>query len=378
MRIAIEPLDVVMFRDARAFGAGADHRALSLLPPPPTTLHGALRTFLAWGGGWRPGRPLPPSWGSTDDPGPVRVRGPFLGRWHGDGVLTRHPTPLDAVAVERDRGRHLRVRRITHLDWVRSDAGPRLAWVRGSGSAAAAPAALEAPDLLRYLRGEEVSVGPSEAPGGPGLGLAVLEPRVGIGLRRTQRTVGEGLLYTAGFLRLRQDAVLVADVRVGADPLPVHEGVLPLGGEQRLAHFRAVAETDWEVEAAVEAIAGRREVHLYLLTPGPFPSGSLPPGFRDVEGEIAGRRARLVAAFVGRPVRVGGFDLARGRPRPSRLAVPAGSVYHLELSDGPADETFVRTLHGSSLFPAGSAEERLGWGQVLLGTVPGEHGSEVS
>jgi hypothetical protein len=39
----------------------------------------------------------------------------------------------------------------------------------------------------------------------------------------------------------------------------------------------------------------------------------------------------------------------------------------VELLDGVADEAFVRALHGRSLFPTGSAEERLGWGQVLVG-----------
>lgn len=382
MRIVLEPLDVLFFRDARAFGAGADHRARSLLPPPPTTLHGALRTFLAWHRGWRPGLPLPPELGSAEDPGPLRVRGPFLGRSVGDRVVTRHPLPADAV-VSRGRDGTLRVfprdPDAPAPGWARSDAEATLPWARvpvGEEWSEEPPAALEAPELTRYLRGEEVQLPSSEVEerGGFGLGLACPEARTGVALEPGRRTVREGHLYTAEFVRLRAGGVLVADVWLDGQPLPVEEGVLQLGGEARVARFRAAPEEDWDLEETQRALAGSRRLRLYLLTAAPFPAGSLPPGLERGEGVLAGRRVRVLAAFVGRPERIGGFDLARGRPRPSRLAVPAGSVYLCELLDGEVDDAVVHALHGRSLFPVGSAEERLGWGQVLVGVAARQMG----
>ncbi len=372
MRLVMEPLDVLFFRDARAFGAGADHRARALLPPPPTTLHGALRTFLAWQRGWRPGMPLDPALGSADDPGPLRVRGPFLARRVGAEVWTRHPFPADAVALASGEDLWVAPRQVGSEDWVYSDAGRELAWARAGADetlADQAPAALEVGELLRYLRGEKVRLGESGRRGF-GLGLARPEPRVGVALDRLSRTAREGFLYTAEFARLLPEAVLVGDAWLDGGSLP-EKGLLPLGGEGRLVTFCAEADYDWEIGEASRAVSGARHVRLYLLTPAPFPAGSWPPGIEEGgEGILAGRRVRVVAACLGRPVRVSGFDLARGRPRPSRRAVPAGSVYRLELLDGGADEAFVRALHGRSLFPEGSVEERLGWGQVLVGVGP--------
>lgn len=372
MRLVMEPLDVLFFRDARAFGAGADHRARTLLPPPPPTFHGALRTFLAWQRGWRPGAPLDPALGSADDPGPLRVRGPFLGRRVGEEVSTRHPFPADAVALSDGAGLRLAPRCLREAAGVASDAGRELPWaVAGDGErlAEGPPAALEARELLRYLRGEDVRPSAGGRGFGLGLGLARPEARVGVALDRGRRTVREGYLYTAELARLLPGAVLVGDAWLEGGPLP-EEGVLPLGGEGRLVSFRAHPDDDWEVDEAARSADGARRISLYLLSPGPFPAGSWPPGLEGGGGVLAGRRVRVEAACLGRPVRVGGFDLARGRPRPSRWAVPAGSVYRLELLDGGADEALVRALHGRSLFPAGSPEERLGWGQVLVGAGP--------
>lgn len=366
MRLAIEPLDVLLFRDGRAFGAGADHRARTLLPPPPRTVHGALRTWLAYRAGWRPRAPLPPELGTSDDPGALRIRGPYLGRRTSEGVSTRHPVPEDRLALASGDGIRL-VPPEPAPEWVVGD-GP-IAWHRpapGEMPPEQQPV-LEVSELLAVLTGR-TDVIPGGR-GGWGLGLAEPEPRVGIGLARPSRTVEEGLLYTVEFARLARDALLVVDAWLGEDDFPVGEGVLQLGGEGRSARFEQVPAFDWELGAVSEALRGARSVAIYLLTPAPFVSGSLPPGLAGGEGHLAGRRVRSSWAFVGRPVRIGGFDLARagGVPRPSRYAVPPGAVWHVELLDGAADDAFVQTLHGQSLFPRGSAEERLGFGQVLLG-----------
>lgn len=44
MRIFIEPVDVLLFRDGRPFSAGEGHRARSLFPPTPNTMQGVVRS----------------------------------------------------------------------------------------------------------------------------------------------------------------------------------------------------------------------------------------------------------------------------------------------------------------------------------------------
>jgi CRISPR-associated protein Cmr3 len=370
VRIALEPLDVLMFRDARAFGAGADHRARTQLPPPPRTLHGALRTWLAYQSGWRPGEPLPEGLGSPEDPGELRVRGPYLGRRTHEGITTYHPAPLDRLLRGLDDGRVRLVEPVAAPEWVAMDlSGGWRPWRRAPerGAPIVGSVAVEVGELLRVLRGDTDVVSAVQE-GAIGFGLAHPEPRTGVALAPARRTAQEGLLYTAEFARLAPGTVIVADVWFREGPLPGSHDVLQLGGEGRLARFEEVPDGDWEVAAAVERIVGVSRLSLYLLTPAPLPGGSVLPGLDGGEGRIAGRRARLLGSFVGRPLRLGGFDLARGGvPRPSRLAVAPGAVWRLELLDGPADEELVTALHGQSLFPAGSVEERLGFGQVLVG-----------
>jgi CRISPR-associated protein Cmr3 len=60
-----------------------------------------------------------------------------------------------------------------------------------------------------------------------------------------------------------------------------------------------------------------------LLTPALFAEGAVP-------GEIAG--ARVIAAAVGRPQTISGWDMAAGGPKPTRRMAPAGSVYWVDLS----------------------------------------------
>ena len=85
---------------------------------------------------------------------------------------------------------------------------------------------------------------------------------------------------------------------------------------------------------------------------------------------LAGLRAKLVAAAVGRPVTVSGWDLIENIPKPSRRLVPAGSVYFVELQGEP-DLGAVRQWVGALwLQPWASQPEqdrRDGFGLILVG-----------
>jgi CRISPR-associated protein Cmr3 len=82
---------------------------------------------------------------------------------------------------------------------------------------------------------------------------------------------------------------------------------------------------------------------LFLTAPGFF-GGPLPPGIFPIAAAVPGYTA------------VSGWDLAKGGPKPTRFAAPAGSVYFLEK---PLD-SFPHAL--------GSQEDTaLGWGACLTG-----------
>lgn len=83
-----------------------------------------------------------------------------------------------------------------------------------------------------------------------------------------------------------------------------------------------------------------------------------------------------------RPAVVGGWDLAAGRPKPTRRAVPAGSVYFFELEDGDVDALFDRYF-GQSICREDDAttlndDGKQGLGLAYLGAWPADvsHQSE--
>ena len=188
-----------------------------------------------------------------------------------------------------------------------------------------------------------------------------VEARTGVGLQDQHRASERGLLYTFGFLRLLQGVALGFETTGSNDLHP--EGRVRLGGEGRTATLQpgpSFLQAPGDLE-------GDR-LCLSFVTPALSASGGYPPGFAEdrLEGEIAGRRLRLVAAALPGFATVGGWDLARHQPKPLRRAVPAGSVFVFEPVDGgkvrPADFDGIRL---SDYDDEGLAQQ--GFGFVVAG-----------
>ena len=116
----------------------------------------------------------------------------------------------------------------------------------------------------------------------------------------------------------------------------------PSSPRSRPARRRRPGVQVQSVELPPEARLADRQIpagphfRIILATPGIFASttgepGWLPPGVEKDKDRFllrqAGLTAELVAAAVGRPQVVSGWDLAKGGPKPALRAVPAGSVY---------------------------------------------------
>ena len=91
---------------------------------------------------------------------------------------------------------------------------------------------------------------------------------------------------------------------------------------------------------------------LVLSTPGLFAKGWLPPSLGEArEAGIWSHRglsARLVAACLGRPDVVSGWDMATDRPKPALRSVPVGAVYWFEGFQG--DITGLKRLMEAGLW----------------------------
>jgi CRISPR-associated protein Cmr3 len=145
-----------------------------------------------------------------------------------------------------------------------------------------------------------------------------------------------------------------------------------LGSDSRLVELRPLPAEVFDppprlLDAFAAGVAGLR---LLLATPASFEAGWLPDGFAEQDGRITGRlpaidgELQLLAALVPRPLAVSGWDIAKGQPKPTNRAVPAGAVYYFRRTTGASfTATEARALWLAAL--GGRTEQ--GFGRILPG-----------
>jgi CRISPR-associated protein Cmr3 len=171
--------------------------------------------------------------------------------------------------------------------------------------------------LRRFLSGEDVNredlIAPNE--------LFGLDYRTGIGIAPDRLVAEESQIFGRGFLALKKDVLLYAEIEVpanaSAESLFDQLKTLTLGGEGRHVTLEVLERPFAWPNQQPE----RKQKPLILLTtPCPFKAGWKPQSLDN----------RLVAAAVPGSLAFSGWDLVRGGPKPTRFAVPAGSVYFLK------------------------------------------------
>lgn len=358
MRIQIDPLDTLFFRDARPFAAGADTWANSIFPPLPSVVYGALRTAWFAHNGFDPSKV---NTNVLDDPTMnLRITGMAIM----EGTSCNFPIPLDLAAIKGENKlislflQQAPVGSSTPCEFVLT--GPEGKQVENQ------PGFLDEGNLARYLSPSPHSKNPSYVFKKPS-SFMITEQKTGIKRNRITHTAEDSMLYRVGMLRLCGLPNIKGDwfppsliVDFEGLTFPVDSGFLKLGGEGKGAAFKVIDEK----KISAPAIAGSR-VRLYLSTPAVFKNGWLPGCLVDgisVNGEKI--RFKLLAAAVGKTVPVSGFDMKERRPKPLRWGVPAGSVYHLEIVEGTS-ENVVAHFHGKSVAELGY--DREGFGLAFIG-----------
>ena len=343
----LEPLDVLFFRGGRPFDAA--QRATSGAPLPQTVA-GAVRTWLLRSTGTdlnalaesiRNGTSFAEATAAQGRApgsiGRIGIRGPWFVK-KGDRLV---PTPA-TVEVDDEGSLHRLDPLVDDLPgWAPQMEGMLPLWRRGRSITKPRDGYLTAGGLQRFLAGDTPR--PHEIIHQDSVFGA--EDRVGIEVDAHTRTVGERMIYAVRLLRLCPDVTLSVDLVGMPEDLavcPCDEDVIPLGGEAKRVIVRRVrANGGWP-----EAPRVRGDGRLFLLTtPAPF-GGWRPPGCTPVAAAVPGY------------VPVSGWDLARGRPKPNRFAVAAGSVYFM---NHDAD------LVGRDGSLCGDEDAAAGWGAYIEG-----------
>lgn len=319
--VRLRPLDVLFFRDGRPFEAAA--RVSSGLPVPQTVA-GMLRTWLltqagcdfetlgeAIGAGGNFTEATARQGGAVAGIGRLAFRGPWFMR---DGA------PLVAApAVLREAGStgvvvRLAPRSTAVPGWHGRDGLERPLWSSARGKLSRVDGYFTLRGLDAFLSGEI----PAREELAPPADLYDYDRRTGIAVDPTSLTSAEGLIYEAGFLALRPDVDLYAEVAGSDDDLavvPDEPHTLPFGGEGRRVVVERLPEAAaWPRRAARDG----QGTMLVTTSPGLFHGGWKPAWLDTVSAAVPG--------FVG----VSGWDMARGGPKPTRFAVAEGSVYFLD------------------------------------------------
>ena len=327
--LALTPLDLLFFRDGRPFDAAAQVRSGL---PQPQTVTGAVRSWLlARAGCAFPRLAQDIARGATfveacavqgnavAQIGHLRFRGPWFSR---DGVSPLLPAP--ATLRRRKDGKDMRFVRLDPLQkplpgW-RSAHGLQPLWYKGNDRLEAVAGYLTLDGMAAFLRGDLPSPEALVTAGQ----LYAEDRRSSVAISPQSLTALEGQIFSVGFLALKPDISLLLEVDAPAEMRLPEAAVIRLGGEGRQVHLRVLPKPiRWPPATPKES----RKLFV-LTTPTVFAGGWKPLALSPL------------AAAVPAPMAVSGWDMARGGPKPTRFAVPAGAVYFFNATDATAAEAF--------------------------------------
>lgn len=348
----VDPSDVLLFRDGRSFSAATEDRlATGVFPPSPTVFYGALRSALLseeeanfTSHDFGLSGPAAEVVGTQTKSGTLALTRFVLARRdeNANTVQRLYPVPNDVLVCKADRGELPEDRDYTFLRSTEDPPGRTnlpegidLLWYQDEGVYTRAEGYLPETAFRRVLAGDLEVVGPNLLEAEE---LFRREPRTSVAVGE-DGTAEEGVLFTVDFTRTSDEVGFALQLDGDAGVLP-DTGWLRLGGEARSARYRTTGHPSRPTNPHSDMEEDLREdgrFKLVLTTPAVFEHGWRPDGIAsNGTGTVAGCSVQLTGAAVDKPVPLGGWDLAKGRPKRTRRAVPAGSVYFFELHD-PAD-----------------------------------------
>lgn len=356
MMIAITPLDTLFFRDGRPFSMGDDTWADGIFPPLPSTIYGTMRSaYIACKGSlekFREGAMRCQIGTHDNEHGNFRIKGIFI--QSGNDVF--FPLPRDLVKDEhhentdsKNRAYNMGMKTPENLFFTNSIT-PNLVFPKNTENAESVDGGfIDEITIGKYLNAQANDFGYSHVHE-----FVSVEPKIGIKRSNVTHTAEEGHLYRVGMNRLAQinsdKSINEVSILVDYDGLDdfSDNGMVRPGGEAKSAVIKKVntfkiPELSRESKARIDE---DKKFKLYFATPAIFKYGWLPDGMdsKTLIWEKNGCRLKLLTAAIGKPVMVGGWDMAKNKPKPMRRAVPAGSVYYFEILAGDADSV-VNTFH---------------------------------
>ncbi|MEG8945805.1 type III-B CRISPR module-associated protein Cmr3 [Rosettibacter firmus] len=350
MKIKIDAIDTLFFKDGKPFAMGEENWANGIFPPAPSVFYGALRTLY-----FSKHLDLLSKANKDDDPTlNLKIKGIYF--FIDDNLFL--PAPADLVTdVQKIDDDTLPLYKLSLTDKPAISNYQLDRFLFNSTNLK-----VEKPqeDVLlglsyfnSYLSGDFNKL--------PAVKLSkyiTIEPKIGIGRSNITKSAAESMLYRVGMRRLEKNGLKISFV-IDFNGLDVEsKGLLKLGGEGKAACFKSIVD---ELSISKPQLTSNI-VKLYLLTPSIFKNGSLP----DLEKPLFKKyNMKLIAAAVPGFKSIGGFDMESNKPKPMYRAVKEGSVYYFTY-EGDAqtlvDDFYLNSISDYNL-------DKLGFGITLAGNV---------
>ena len=334
IRLIIEPLDLLLFRDGHPFGLGDSAR--SIFPPSPLTFQGAVRAKL-----WRNKERVLEKWLDPESP-PLKFYGPFLEK---DDTLL-FPIPSSILKCSLVKTKFIDIENCNimlkeKLPFVQEE-DYRILFLPLS-------------QFKDYLRGETNNLNPIESNE-----LWMMEERTSIKINTKSLTVSEeDAFFIIAFTRLEKGVrfsfFVEAEENEGLlwEILNEEPKSLILGGERRPVIYE-LKEEDLrslfeDIREDIGNVKQNDEImKIIFLTP------SIPKD-NWIPNALIGKN--IISALIPKPVAIGGWDYRENKPRPLRYALPAGTTFWVKRVN---IEDFWFNFH-SDYFP------NLGFGLTCVG-----------
>jgi CRISPR-associated protein Cmr3 len=393
MQIFIEPCDVLLFRDGRPFSAGEEHRARSIFPPTPNTIQGVIRSKVL---AERCGRYQEYKDGCLNCPennnckipkeigtpaynhyGNLQIKVTLLAKYEKQNLTAYFPVPTDIVQIKNkdnpvaeSKLRYLRPLRDTIPGINDLAYSLHSLWTTESTPVEAVQGYWTQQNLVNYLLDKNLKKPDSLDT------LYNRESRFGIEVDNNIQAVKEGKLYQTEFIRCKENIGLYIEFdgisNLSANP-DSDIGLIGIGGENRVASYTNILGINWTDfrENLIDKLKQSDGFKLYLATPTIFDSkhqqGWLPKWINSntLSGEYEGIKLKLISAAISGYQTIGGWDVAHNKPKPTRRAVMAGSVYYFQTEATP--EEILKAFHWQNLADEKS-EAQIGYGLSLVGS----------
>ena len=372
----ILPRDPLIFRDGRPFHAVPGARARSLPFPYPSTIIGAVRTRAGTNGNGKFDTDRIPELKQKRLVGPVLV----MVNDQGNVDTWYFPAPADALLVGKGYTLHRYWLRPVEVPADIRMAMPDKLTPVGPYKDVKEKPSRRTPAFWEWnaLRSWLLNPVDKDTVTASTLGVPELpvETRVHVHIDRSTGTAREGFLFqTSGrrFLHRKDSDTFITDTYglllwTDADFSP---GPGFLGGERRVVYWQQVNMSPPNAPSeSLQFTKEHKAVRLVLATPAFFEQGYLPSWLSQA---VPGVKVEVVAAALPRrPVAVSGWDMEKQQEKPTRLLVPAGTVYYLRLQGATdAIKNFICAVWFHPISDDDQAQ-RDGFGLALLGTWNGQ------